>query len=112
MDHGLLDAGRGGERAGRQQQRIAGFGGGRLFGHAADRGLAVSMRPVYIPYATYWFLIYDADPAPRLPPGGRIRLILGRPPCLGPEPAQPVEPGDGAGAGLWRPPVRPARPQR
>src|SRR5207342_767842 len=37
VDHGLLDAGRGGERAGRQQQRITGFRSGRLArGHAAD----------------------------------------------------------------------------
>src|SRR5262249_23933836 len=112
VDHGLLDAGRGGERTGRQQQRIAGFGLGRLGRHAAIHGLAAYIRPVYIPYATYWFTIYDADTAPSLPSGCRIRLVLRRRPRLGVEPAQPVEPGDGAGAGLRRAPVRPARPQR
>src|SRR4029450_3159736 len=102
---------------GRQQQRIASFGrswleGGRFLRHAAIHGLAASMRPVYIPYVTYWFSIYDADAAARLPSGGRIRVLLRRRPRLGAEPAPPVEPGDGAGTGLRRAPVRPARPQR
>src|SRR5262249_24635418 len=112
MDHGLLHAGRGGEWTRRQQQRITGFGLGRLDGHAAIHGLATPMRPVYNPYVTYWLIIYDADTAPRLPSGCRIRLLLGCRPRLRPEPAQPVEPSDGAGAGLRRAPVRPARPQR
>ena len=40
----------------------------------------------------------------------RVGLVLGGGARVGREPAQPVGPGHGAGKGLRRPPVRPARP--